>query len=118
MPHTVCHFEIPAKDVEGLKKFYSELFGWKIEKFPGDMEYWMIETGGDGVGGGLMAKQHPQHVPMNYILVESVDEYSEKIKKLGGQIAVGKTAVGDMGWFAVGVDPDGNCIGLFETAEK
>jgi hypothetical protein len=30
------------------KKFYSDLFGWKIEKWPGavsrDMEYWMMTT--------------------------------------------------------------------------
>jgi len=26
------HFEIPADDVERPRKFYSTLFGWKIEK--------------------------------------------------------------------------------------
>jgi predicted enzyme related to lactoylglutathione lyase len=42
--HTIVHFEIPADDVEKLRKFYSDLFGWKIEKTPSPMEYWMIET--------------------------------------------------------------------------
>ena len=42
---TIVHFEIPADDVERSKKFYSDLFGWKIEKFrrqtgSEDMEYW------------------------------------------------------------------------------
>ena len=32
---TIVHFEIPADDVERSKKFYSDLFGWKIEKFTG-----------------------------------------------------------------------------------
>ncbi|MFL6321712.1 MAG: VOC family protein, partial [Nitrososphaeraceae archaeon] len=31
---TIC-FEIPADDVERAKKFYSDLFGWKMEKWPG-----------------------------------------------------------------------------------
>jgi len=31
---TIVHFEIPADDVERSKKFYRDLFGWKIEKFP------------------------------------------------------------------------------------
>jgi len=44
---TVVHFEIPADDVERAKKFYSTLFGWKIEKPPGEMDYWMISTSGD-----------------------------------------------------------------------
>jgi predicted enzyme related to lactoylglutathione lyase len=29
---TIVHFEIPADDVERSKKFYSNLFGWKIDK--------------------------------------------------------------------------------------
>jgi hypothetical protein len=29
---TIVHFEIPADDVERARKFYSILFGWKIEK--------------------------------------------------------------------------------------
>jgi predicted enzyme related to lactoylglutathione lyase len=33
---TIVHFEIPVDDVERSKKFYSELFGWKLEKFPGE----------------------------------------------------------------------------------
>ena len=38
------HFEIPAESVEKMKKFYTDLFGWKIEKSPGPIEYWLIET--------------------------------------------------------------------------
>jgi predicted enzyme related to lactoylglutathione lyase len=30
---TIVHFEVPADDVERSKKFYSDLFGWKIEKW-------------------------------------------------------------------------------------
>jgi hypothetical protein len=42
--HTIVHFEIIADNVEKLRKFYAELFGWKIGKMPGPMEYWTIET--------------------------------------------------------------------------
>lgn len=46
MDHTVVYFDIPAKDIEKLRKFYSNLFGWKIEKVDPEMttEYWSIET--------------------------------------------------------------------------
>jgi predicted enzyme related to lactoylglutathione lyase len=30
--HEVGHFEIPADNVDGLKSFYSSLFGWQFEK--------------------------------------------------------------------------------------
>lgn len=28
----VVHFEIPSNDPQKISKFYSESFGWKIEK--------------------------------------------------------------------------------------
>jgi predicted enzyme related to lactoylglutathione lyase len=58
---TIVHFEVPADDVERSRKFYSDLFGWKMEKWPGmesGMDYWIINTtdneGGKAVGGGMM----------------------------------------------------------------
>src|ERR671914_1040384 len=90
---TIVHFEIPADDVERSKKFYSDLFGWKIEKWSGsadiDMEYWTITTtddkGNKALGGGMMKRQGPQQPITNYIDVESIDEYSSKIQQLGGK---------------------------------
>jgi uncharacterized protein len=72
---TIVHFEIPADDIERSRKFYSDLFGWKIEQWPGpvsrDMEYWMITTtdekGDKALGGGMMKRMHPEHQVTNYI---------------------------------------------------
>jgi predicted enzyme related to lactoylglutathione lyase len=120
------HFEIPANDVEKVRKFYSSLFGWKIEKMPGPMEYWGIQTvpvddkgmpTRPGVNGGMMKKQMPEQKPVNYISVESVDDYSKKVVQLGGKIAVPKTEIPGMGWWALALDPEGNEIGLFQTIQ-
>jgi predicted enzyme related to lactoylglutathione lyase len=32
---TIVHFEIPSDDTQRSKKFYNELFGWKIDKWSG-----------------------------------------------------------------------------------
>ena len=91
---TIVHFEIPVDDVDRAKKFYSDLFGWKMEKWLGtdgkdnssssssNMEYWMISTTDSkgnkaSIGGGMMKRQeqHNQHIT-NFIDVNSVDEYS------------------------------------------
>jgi uncharacterized protein len=40
---TIVHFEIPYDEAERARKFYTELFGWKVEKAHG-MEYWTIAT--------------------------------------------------------------------------
>ena len=122
--HTIVHFEIPADDLGKLRKFYSELFGWKIEKMPGPMDYWAIKTVPvnekgmpirPGVNGGMMKRQHPEHKPVNYIAVESVDEYTKKIETLGGKVLVPKMEVPGIGWWALALDPEGNQFGILES---
>ena len=122
--HTIVHFEIPADDVEKLRKFYSQLFGWKIEKMPGPVEYWGIQTvpvdekGAPmrpGVNGGMMKKQNPEHKPVNYVLVEAVDEYVKKIESLDGKIVVPKMEVPGIGWWALALDPEGNQFAILQS---
>ena len=124
MDHTIVHFEIPADDVEKLRKFYSELFGWKIEKMPGPMDYWGIATVPiddkgmpvrPGVNGGMMKRQNPEHKPVNYIAVESVDEYVKKIEALGGKVIVPKMEVPGIGWWAMALDPEGNQFAMLQS---
>jgi hypothetical protein len=123
---TIVHFEIPADDVERSKKFCNELFGWKIEKWPGpvshEMNYWMVSTtdeeGNKALGGAIMPRQGPQQPIINYISVKSIDEYSSKVEKLGGKVHVPKTAVSGMGCFAVCLDTENNAFGLWEQNES
>jgi predicted enzyme related to lactoylglutathione lyase len=129
LDRTIVHFEIPASNPEKLSEFYKNLFGWKIEKIPmGEMgDYWTIETRAGtagnmekamntaGTNGGIMKKMDPNQRPVNYVMVESVDEFSKKIQNLGGKIIVPKTPIPDMGAFAVGLDPEGNPVGIFES---
>jgi len=116
---TIVHFEIPTDDIERSKKFYSDLFGWKVEKYPGSMEYWMITTttpsGEKGVDGGMMKRQSPQQPITIYIDVPSIDEYAAKVEKLGGKVVVSKMAVSKVGYFAVCIDTENNCFALWET---
>ena len=124
--HTIVHFEIPADDVEKLKKFYSLLFGWKIEKMPGQVEYYGIYTVPmdekgmplrPGVNGGMMKKQNAEHKAVNYIQVESVDEYMKKIESLGGRIVVPKMEVPGIGWWALALDPEGNQFAILQPMQ-
>ena len=131
---TIVHFEIPSDDVERAKKFYSDLFGWKIEKWAGTvdrqltsaatgqpMEYWMVTTiddkGNKALGGGMMKRVQPGQQITNYINVRSVDEYSEKVEKLGGRVVAPKHAVPGMGYFAICLDTENNCFAIWESNE-
>lgn len=124
MDNKVAHFEIPGDDPEQLAQFYTRLFDWKIEKIPGDFEYWMVfTTDADengmpsepgGINGGLYRRQAPEQKPINYVTVSDVDEYTAKAAELGATVAMGKTPVPGMGWFAQLIDPDGNMFAIWK----
>ena len=61
-----------------------------------------------------MKRQNPDHKPVNYIAVESVDEYSRKIETLGGKVIVPKMEVPGIGWWAFAVDPEGNQFAILQ----
>ena len=118
---TVVHFEIPAQDVEKLSKFYSDVFGWKFQKQPmGEMDYWMIVTGPRrrSVAGGMYKKQMDMEMPRNYIAVDKIDSAIATFTNAGGKQVVGKQEVPGFGWSFLGVDPEGNAVGLFEAVTR
>ena len=99
---------------------YGSLFGWKIELFPGMTDYWHIDTDGadDTPDGGLITRKHPNQPVTNYIAVSSVDESAARVEKLGGTICEPKTAVPQMGFFAICRDTEGNEFALWEKNER
>jgi predicted enzyme related to lactoylglutathione lyase len=131
LDHTIVHFEIPANNPEKLSEFYKNLFGWKVDKMSmGAMgDYYTFETRAGtaqnmekaqntaGTNGGMMKRMDANQKPVNYVMVESVDEYSKKIQSLGGKIVTPKTPIPNMGAFAIGLDPEGNSIGIFEASQ-
>lgn len=132
---TIVHFEIPSDDIERAKKFYSDLFGWKIERWSGangsrltsaatgqPIEYWIVSTtddkGNKALGGGMMKRQMPEHRITNYINVKSIDEYSSKVEKLGGKVVSSKHAVPGMGYFALCLDTENNSFAIWQTDQS
>jgi predicted enzyme related to lactoylglutathione lyase len=117
---SIVWFEIPADNIDRARMFYSSLFGWKIEKFPGMTDYWHIDTGGgdETPDGGLAKRQMPGQGITNYVNVPSVDQFMGKVEKLGGKICMPKTAVPQMGYFAICQDPEKNMFALWEKNDK
>jgi predicted enzyme related to lactoylglutathione lyase len=116
MPRIV-HFDVPADDPARAQKFYSEIFGWKFDKWNGPMEYWMTITGEDkqpGINGGLAKRMPGQAGITNTIDVSSVDEYSKKIQSKGGKVIAPKMAIPTVGYFAQCMDTEGNIFGIIE----
>jgi predicted enzyme related to lactoylglutathione lyase len=108
---SIAYFEIPADDTQRAKRFYSQLFGWKIEDLQGS-DYLGVDT--YGLGGGMLKRRHPELQITNYIGVPSVDEYLARAEKLGGKILLPKEAIPGRGYFAIIKDTENNAIGLWE----
>jgi uncharacterized protein len=122
---SIIWFEIPADDLDRARTFYNKLFGWKIAPFPGMSaseahNYLHIDTGGADASpdGGMMQRMHPQQPITNYVNVPSVTSHMAKVEKLGGKVCVPKTAVMQMGYFAVCQDTEGNTFALWEINKK
>jgi uncharacterized protein len=125
MSGRVVHFEIPFDDAERARGFYKELFGWQVMEMP-ELGYTIVSTGPSGdqgptepgyIGGGMLAReQAATSGPVIVIDVDSIDATLERIGAQGGSTVVGKTPVGDMGFAAYFTDPEGNVVGLWETA--
>lgn len=114
MPRVV-HFDISADRPERAIKFYSEVFGWKIQKWEGPMDYWLIHTGeGPGIDGGLGKRLSPSDSTAVAIGVPSVDEHQAKIEKSGGKIVMPKMAIPGIGWFASCQDTEGNVFVIIQ----
>ena len=112
----VIHFEVNADNPERAIKFYEKVFGWKTNKWEGEFDYWLVNTGDEnepGINGGIMKRQGEQST-VNTIGVDSIDEYNKKTLEAGGEVIMGKTAVPGVGYSAYIKDTEGNVIGLME----
>lgn len=120
--YEIVHFEIPARDPERLRKFYTDVFGWKFKNAAAqNMQYWNISTGTKhipGVNGGLYKKGSDNQTPVNYIGTPDLDESMAEVERAGGHITVGKRETPGHGLTAIGTDPEGNPIGLFESTDR
>ncbi len=131
MNNRVVHFEIHAKDLDAVQKFYEEVFGWKIQDMGAQMgNYRLVTTGEDtpgqkwpGINGGLTPRMGD--LPVNgqavnayvcTISVDDIDAYIEKVKNAGGTMALDKMEVPTVGWLAYCKDVEGTLFGMLQPA--
>lgn len=123
MPRVV-HFEIHAADPDRAVKFYTTLFGWKITKWDGPADYWLISTGPAdqrGIDGGLLRRHGPEPAEMQCVNsfvctvdVPNVDAFVEKALAAGGTMALPKMPIPGVGWLAYVKDTEGNILGMMQ----
>ena len=115
MPHPVVHFEVMARDnVEAVRTFYAEAFGWKIDT-NNPANYGLVDTGG-GIGGGIGTPVHGPSYATFYIEVEHLQRALDRIAALGGSLLMPPMDVpGQPIAIAMFKDPAGNPIELVQN---
>jgi predicted enzyme related to lactoylglutathione lyase len=64
----------------------------------------------------MMKREDPYTGPVLVVDVDDIDDALATIEKLGGSTVTTRQQVGDMGWSAYFKDPEGNLMGLWQTA--
>src|SRR5919201_2306195 len=101
-----------STDAAKAKDFYTTLFGWETEPFPG-ADYTMIKSGGQLHGGfGTAQGGAPSHWIGN-ILVTDVDETVTRAESAGGRVISEARDISEVGRFAVIADPQGAGFSIF-----
>lgn len=112
--HKVMHLEILGKDGKALQRYYSELFGWKIDSNnPGG--YGMTDSADTGlvVGIGSTPDGSAGHVT-GYVRVADINVALAKATGLGGTVIMPKFSPDGSTQLALVADPEGHVLGLTE----
>ena len=113
----IIHFEIPAEKPERAIEFYKKVFGWKIDKWQGEFDYWLVEAGEvdePGINGAIKPKEFGSMIS-DVISVDSYEEFARKIEAEGGKMLTEKMAIPDMGYTGSFQDTEGNVMAIIEV---
>jgi predicted enzyme related to lactoylglutathione lyase len=127
----VIHFEMPAKDMERVRKFYESAFGWQTTQLGPEMGNFVLayttETDENrvpkkigAINGGFFEKTEPDQHTKVTILVDDIREAMKKIEAAGGKVLGGSQKPGEpyelpgVGLFATFIDTEGNVASIYE----
>ena len=123
----VVHFEMPYEDSDRLTKFYSEAFGWQMQKFGPEMgdyvtagttetdENRMVKTPG-AINGGFYPKKAPGAAPHPSVVI-SVDDINDAMKRVrdaGGNILGEPVEIPGVCHYVSFTDTEGNRASLLQ----
>ncbi len=111
----VTWFEIGTPDAEQARRFYGELFGWKVNS-DNPMGYGMVDTGtSTGIPGGIYAvDDRAREYVTFYVQVPDVAAALVKAEGLGAKVVQPATDLPAGPTVGLLADPQGHVIGLVQ----
>ena len=116
MGRPIVHFEIIGKDTHRARKFYAELFDWKIGEIMPDMgNYALVDAESSKLAGGLGQGQHGETHVTFYVEVPDLQAALDKAVAMGGKVLMPPMEIPGGVALAQFADPDGNVVGLTKS---
>ena len=114
MGNPVVHFEIIGKDPAKLRKFYAELFSWKVGDMMGPEmgHYSLVPPESSGIGVGIGADMEGGARTTGYVEVPDLRATLDQAVAMGGKILMEPMEIPGAVTMAMFADPEGNVIGL------
>ncbi|MEJ3653252.1 VOC family protein [Actinomycetes bacterium KLBMP 9759] len=114
----VVWFDIPVTDMDRAIGFYRTLTGQELTRLPvGEgQETALFQTEEGGSAGCLWAA--PEDEPSHYgsrVYFDAgprLEDWLSRVEPAGGRVLVGRTPIGDLGYYAYIEDSEGNRVGL------
>jgi predicted enzyme related to lactoylglutathione lyase len=119
-PFVWWEVETPAPDA--FQAFHAALWGWEFSPAFADSalgrDYWIIQSGGAGIGGLQRGFSSPAAGVRFYLEVDDLETTLTRAVSLGGSVERARTELGgDDRWFANVLDPAGISFGLWTAVE-
>lgn len=113
MSYPLVHIEFPTVDTKKSLKWYADVLGWETS-FDDKLNYGMLKTGADQVGGGINPLDATQFSAgaIPYVSSDNIPALLKKVTASGGKVLMDETEIPTMGTLAMFTDPDGNRIGV------
>lgn len=119
-------FEIPSTDFDRAVKFYENLLQIQLKRilFEGTTPNAFFPYAETGIGGAVVDAPYAKPsvdgavVYLNAQNMTILDEALNRTESLGGRIVMPKTNIGEVGYFALIIDSEGNRVGLHIPAQS
>ena len=112
MPHPVIHAEIRSDDPDATRRFFGDLFGWKVASEGALPGYTFIDTGVEGRPFvAISPRQGSEDEVLFFVGVENVEATLERSVKLGGTVVQAAQHVPGT-TFGVFADAQGHKVGV------
>ena len=116
---TFCWTQLATPDVEGAKKFYAGLFGWKPEDSEVEGRRFTIVRKQDKAIGAIM-NQQPGVAPSwtSFVAVDDTDPITARVRQAGGHVLMEPFDVAKNGRMGVFEDPTRGAFAVWQAGTR